>query len=147
MLPLRVVDSTERISSVEYFVGAFCAIAVWAVASRTLQKQLPTLKIKKVVYRQSHLFEIIKPVIPFMPIPITKLNTQASKDKESHMMRFLVLHGKAYWIDRNAVYSADMTESGIDEDSKIAIDTTHMDDVQLKEIEFIVDKLNEGKKK
>jgi hypothetical protein len=131
----------------EYFVGAFTAIAAWLVASKTLQNKLSTLKLKKVVYRQSHLFEIIKPVLPFMPVPIKKLNTQASKDQAAHMTKFLVLHGKAYWIAQNAVYSADLTENGIDEDSKIAIDTTHMDDVQLKEIEFIVDKLNEGKTK
>jgi hypothetical protein len=131
----------------EYFVGAFVAIAAWLVASKTLQKDIPKLKIKKVTYRQSHLFEIIKPVLPYMPVPIKKPDTQSFKDQAAHMMRFLVLHGKAYWISQNAVYSADVTENGIDEDSKVAIDTTHMDDVQLKEIEFIVDKLNEGKTK
>lgn len=131
----------------EYFVGAFTAIAAWLVASKTLQSKLSSKRIKKVIYRQSHLFEIIKPVLPFMPMPIKEQNTQAFKDQASHTMKFLVLHGKAYWISQNAVYSADLTENGIDEDSKIAIDTSHMDDVQLKEIEFIVDKLNEGKKK
>lgn len=131
----------------EYFVGAFTAIAAWLIASKTLQNKLSKIKIKKVVYRQSHLFEIIKPTLPYIPVPIKKLNTQASKDQASYTKRFLVLHGKAYWISQNAVYYAEMTENGIDEDSKTAIDTTHMDDVQLKEIEFIVDKLNEGKTK
>lgn len=128
----------------EYFVGAFTAMAIWLIAAKFLQSKQSMLQIKRITYRQSHLFEIIKPVLPYIPMPIPKLNTQASKHMESHMTRFLVLHGNAYWIKDNTLYSAVMTDQGIEEDSKKAVDTTHMDDVQLKEIIFIVDKLNEG---
>lgn len=128
----------------EYFAGAFIAISTWIVASRILKNKIDRLKMKRVVYRQSHLFEIIKPVLPYVPIPIKQLDTQASKHTQANSTRFLILNGKAYWISDNAVYSANVDENGIDEDSKKAIDTMAMDDVQLKEIEFIVGKLNEG---
>jgi hypothetical protein len=131
----------------EYFVGAVIAVGVWIVASRFLQKDLPKIKIKRVIYRQSHLFEIIKPVLPYMPQPIKELNTQASKHQEKNRTRFLILNGKAYWISDHAVYSADVTDQGIDEESKKVVDIMAMDDVQLKEIEFIVGKLTEGNKK
>jgi hypothetical protein len=40
-----------------------------------------------------------------------------------------------------------VTDQGIDEESKKVVDIMAMDDVQLKEIEFIVGKLTEGNKK
>jgi hypothetical protein len=132
---------------VEYFAGAFIAISVWIVASRVLQNKISKQKMKRVVYRQSHLFEIIKPAIPFMPVKIEKIDTQASKHQESHMMRFLFLNGKAYWIANNAVFVAEIDDQGIVEESKKVVDTMAMDDVQLKEIEFIVNKLTEGNRK
>lgn len=63
------------------------------------------------------------------------------------MMRFLLLNGKAYWITDNAVFVADVDDQGIIEESKKVVDTMAMDDVQLKEIEFIVNKLTEGNRK
>lgn len=131
----------------EYFVGAFATMVAWIVASKYAQDKKVFKKTKSVVYRQSHLFELIKPAIPYMPKPPKQpIVTQSFKDKRDHTKRFLVFENKAYWIANNAVYCADVDNQGIDKDSINTIDTMTMDDVELKKIEFIVNKLTEGDK-
>jgi hypothetical protein len=127
----------------EYFIGAIITLAVWISANKYLNKEISKIKIKKVIYRQSHLFEIIKPTLPYMPVPRKELVSQASKFKKSNMKKVMFFMNKAYWIENNAVYSADITENGIDKESKIAIDTMTMDDVELKQMQYIVEKLTE----
>lgn len=125
----------------EYFVGSVITLAIWIMLNRYLNKEISTAKVKKIIYRQSHLFEIIKPTIPYMPIERKVLRSQASAHRKSNMKRVFFFLNKAWWIEGNAVYSADITENGIDKESKTAIDTMTMDDVELKQIEYIVEKL------
>ena len=59
-------------------------------------------------------------------------------------MRVMFLEDKAYWIKDNAFFTANVFDGIIDEESTSRVDIMGMDDVQLKEMSFIVDKLTEG---
>lgn len=59
-------------------------------------------------------------------------------------MRVLFVEDKAYWIKDNSVYSANVFDGIVDEESAFKLDIMGMDAVELKEISFIVEKLTEG---
>jgi len=50
----------------------------------------------------------------------------------------------AYWIKDNTVYSADILDGIIQEDSTKKVDIMSMDKVQLDEMIYIIDMLTEG---
>ena len=54
------------------------------------------------------------------------------------------MDGSAFWIKDNVFYTAQMDEGGVDKDTTSAVDTTHMDKVQLDKMLFIIDQLRDG---
>jgi hypothetical protein len=59
-------------------------------------------------------------------------------------VRVMVVDDQAYWIKDNTFFTADMVDDNLDNDSTRTVDTMGMDEVQLKKMIFIVDKLTEG---
>jgi hypothetical protein len=55
--------------------------------------------------------------------------------------RILILEDGGYWISNNAVYYASFDDEGLDTDNAVQLDTTHMNDVELKKLMFIVEQL------
>lgn len=76
--------------------------------------------------------------------PKKRVETQARKYRQSISTRILMMDNTAYWIDGTTVYTASIINDEIDQDNKKPIDTMGMNDVELKRIMFIVDKLTEG---
>lgn len=73
-----------------------------------------------------------------------KAKTQASEFIAKNSTRILVLADQAYWIKDNALYVANFTDRGVDSESAKVVDTMAMDDVELKKIIYVIDKLTEG---
>jgi hypothetical protein len=106
---------------------------------------LKTNKLGKIVYRQSHLFSLIAPAIPYMPIEKAFRATQSFLNDEKNRQRMIFTEDKAYWIKDNAFYEAALLESGeIDNSTAKVVDTMTMDKVELDKMIFIVQKLTEG---
>lgn len=99
----------------------------------------------KIDFRQSFIFELIKNTEAVHELMNPKLNTQASKHRDSNLVKIVFMDQKAYWIKDNVFYTADVSETGsIDIESTSAVDTMTMDKIQLDKMSFIVDKLTEG---
>ena len=129
----------------EYFIGSIATLIVLFVAYKVFQNTdgLNPITIR---HTQSSLYELLKPVLPFLEIIIeTTLVTQATKHRNKDMVKIVMIDDQAYWIENNSFYVADITEEGIDTESTKTVDTMGMDDVELDKIMFIVEKLNEGK--
>jgi hypothetical protein len=58
--------------------------------------------------------------------------------------RILILEDGGYWISNNAVYYAGFDDEGLDTDNAVQLDTTSMNDVELKKLMFIVEQLTKG---
>lgn len=129
--------------SLEYLIGAFLGIAILMFIQNknkiNISKQDFVIK-----YSQSHMLEIIKPLLPPQQKKRVNKNTQAYKHEEKTNVRVIILDNKAFWIKDNLFYSADFLGDGIDKDSTSVVDTMGMDKVQLNNIMLVVEKLKEG---
>jgi hypothetical protein len=71
------------------------------------------------------------------------LKTQATDFHDRQAIRILIVETKAYWIDRHILYTADVVNGDMDQNTAKPIDTMVLDKVQLDKIMFVVDKLTE----
>jgi hypothetical protein len=130
--------------SLEYFVGAFVGI-FFIIFIQNKNKIKINKKDFVIKYSQSHMLEIVKPLLPPQEGKKINKNTQAYKHEEKTNVRVIVLDGQAFWIRDNLFYSADFLGDVIDKDSTSVVDTMGMDKVQLDKMLFIIDQLRDGK--
>ena len=95
---------------------------------------------------QSYIYELVSPAIPVLDIlrKMTPKDTQSRKIEIAASVRVMVMGNQAYWIKDNAVYTAPIENNNIDKNVAEVVDIMHMDDVELKRMMFIIDKLTEG---
>jgi hypothetical protein len=72
------------------------------------------------------------------------IDTQSSRHYLNSGTKFVMYNRSAYWIKDNTVYSADILDGIIQEDSAKTVDIMSMDKVQLDEMIYIIDILTEG---
>lgn len=99
----------------------------------------------KVSYRQTDIFETIKPSLPYLEATKELPETQSSKFESRHSLKVLMFENQAYWIKDNSVYVADIVDGGVDQQGAKIVDTMTMDKVQLDRLSFIIDKLTKGR--
>jgi hypothetical protein len=74
----------------------------------------------------------------------SKIKTQSTDHFDRSHVRILFYGERAYWINNNQVFYADIINGEVDKETTNQVDTMTMDDVQLKEMIFIIEKLTEG---
>lgn len=67
--------------------------------------------------------------------------TQSTEFFDKTHPRILILEDGGYWISNNAVYYASFDDEGLDTSNAVQLDTTHMSDVELRKLMFIVEQL------
>lgn len=110
---------------------------------RIVEQYKSRSKTLKLIVSQSRTNEFIKRIL----IPDTSFppaTSQSMKHFDSLHVRILIVDNKAYWISNNAVFSADVVNGEVEKESTTEVDTMGMDNVQLKQMMFIVEKLKEG---
>ena len=129
----------------EYLLGAIIAVAGMFLMSRMISKSSKIAPVR-IRYRQSHVFELLGPYIFALSGGEYKkeMVTQSTKFFDSRHQKILFFKGKAYWIRDNSLYTANVIHGMVDEKSTKTLDIMAMDKVELKDMMFIVDKLNEG---
>jgi hypothetical protein len=130
--------------SLEYFIGAFVGV-IFVIFIQSKNKIKINQKDFVVKYSQSHMLEIIKPLLPLQEPKKINKNTQAYKHEEKTNVRVIILDDQAFWIKDNLFYTADFFENIIDKDSTTVVDIMSMDQVQLDKMLFIIDQLRDGK--
>ncbi len=129
----------------EYLIGAIVATASLFVLAKIFSKTVNE-PIMRVRYRQSHIFSLLGTSLFSIEEGMGRkeLTTQSTKFFDSRHQKVLFFKGKAYWIKDNSIYSAELVNGIVDEKSTKTLDIMSMDKVELKDMMFIVDKLNEG---
>jgi hypothetical protein len=129
----------------EYLIGSMVTLVSIFFANRLIAKQLVKHRPAQVLFSQSQIHEVLAPFLPTnQELKSLIVKTQSSNHYKKNSMRVMFLEDKAYWIKDNAFFTANVFDGIIDEESTSRVDIMGMDDVQLKEMSFIVDKLTEG---
>jgi hypothetical protein len=130
----------------EYFIGSLSTFLTLLFCIRFfLNDKDFKAKPNRFKYIQSHIYEIVKPLLPDIEFVKKKPNRQSSKHEDSTNVKVIILENKAYWIKDNLFYAAEMNNNKIDPDSTKVLDIMSMDKVQLDKMLFIVDRLRDGK--
>ena len=132
----------------EYLVGFWLAltslsILVWYVTNRRVDMQENNKNLIR--YSQSHVHNLVSPLIPPDLTKKKRPKTQAKKHEERTNIRVIIMDSKAYWIKDNVFYMADMSPDGtVYKETTQTVDTFSLNKVQLDKMVFIVDMLTEG---
>jgi hypothetical protein len=127
-----------------YFLGSmfsFLVIFIFLKLSSYDSYKKSPIKLK---YSQSHIFELVKPILPEEAFKRKRKETQTSKHERKTNVRVIILDRKAYFVRNSLFYVADMDGNDIDTESATLVDTMSMDKVQLDKMLFIMDQLKEG---
>lgn len=74
------------------------------------------------------------------------LKTQSTEHFDKSRVKVVITDSIAYWIKDNSVYQANIINGIIQENSTKVVDMMALDDVKLRDMMFIIDKLTEGQK-
>ncbi len=131
---------------VQYFVGSFITFIGMFVFFAFMSTVQTINKPKKHRYSQSHIHTLVKPLLPPMSSLKKELVTQSSKHLQNVQIKVIILGPDAFWIKDNVLYTAKITQDGVDKNTTIPVDTMGMDKVELDKMIFIVDQLQNGQK-
>jgi hypothetical protein len=99
-----------------------------------------------IVYRQSYIHSLIKDYIPKNIYKKPRTVSQSMKHTEKHMIKIIVIDGKAYWVSDNIFYTAQTENGQIIHDTAKPVDINNMPKKELDKMLFILDNLGRGDK-
>jgi hypothetical protein len=127
----------------EYLAGSLVTLVLIFLAKQYYEVSKPN-KIKiNLGFRQSNVFEAVRPTMQQI-LHSKVLKTQATEHFDKSRVRIVIADSVAYWIKDSSVYQAEIIDGAIQENSKKVVDMMALDDVKLKDMMFIIDKLTEG---
>jgi len=130
----------------EYFLGSITTLIIFFFATVIIDSHMPKKNNNRIVYRQSHIHEIIKPILPLANVqPTKKIKRQSKNHNDKTNFKVLIVNNVAYWIKDNAFYMAPMDGGHIDKELATVVDTMGMDKVELDKMLFIMDELRKDK--
>jgi len=126
----------------EYLIGSLSTFMLLGLVSTKMLKNKNNKKIS-LSYCQSHIFEIVKPLLP--PIKKLEIKTQSRAYEEKSSVKVIIMHNQAFWIRDNVFYTANMRDGEVEKETTRRVDTMGMDKVELDKMLFIMDQLRDGK--
>ena len=129
----------------EYFIGSITTFILMFLTTQMVKTRHVGKRSNPFRYSQSHIYSIVKPLLPTHDIFKKRITTQSSIHEERTNIKVIILENKAYFIRDGAFYVADIDGIDIDRESAKIVDTMSMDKVQLDKMLFIMDKLRDGK--
>ena len=116
------------------------------ITTRLISSQKTTVNDSPFKYRQSHIHEIISPLVPDIQNYKKVIPRQSTNQEEKTNIKVVIFDNKAYFVKDGTFYCADMHGTEIDGANATLVDTMGMDKVQLDKMLFIMDQLRDGKK-
>lgn len=128
----------------EYVLGSLVTLICIAAVYPFIRSQVRSTKKINIHYTQSRNFSLVQPWASINR-PYKELVTQSTRHHDKTSTRVVISNDKAYWIFNNELLQADVIDGKVDGNTTEKVDTMGMDNVQLDNLVFIVDKLTEGK--
>lgn len=128
----------------EYLIGSLFTFAMLLVIANITQRRVMRLApIRPIRYSQTYIFSLLSPLLPYS-VNMKPFVSQATKHLDSKHLRVFIDFDKAYWIKNNRLYSADVIDGIIIQETEKEVDTMTVNKVELNKLTFIVEKLTEG---
>jgi hypothetical protein len=99
---------------------------------------------KKSKYRQSDIHQVVKNILQPRNDDHPSRPSQSEKHAEKHSLKVIFVDGKAYWVNNNTFYCADVNNGNVDTESAVPVDVYSLDKVGINRLLFILDKLGDG---
>jgi hypothetical protein len=130
----------------EYFLGSVITMVAMFFATKLISSEKKVVQANPFRYSQSHIHEIVSPLIPHLR-EYKKITPRQSRNQEEKTnIKVIIFDDKAYFVKDATFYCADMHGTEIDGANATVVDTMGMDKVQLDKMLFIMDQLRDGKK-
>lgn len=130
----------------EYFLGSAITMIAMFITTRLISSQKNTVTKSPFRYSQSHIHEIISPLVPDIRNYKKPVIRQSTHQEEKTNIKVVIFDNKAYFVKDGTFYCAEMHGTEIDGANATLVDTIGMDKVQLDKMLFIMDQLRDGKK-
>ena len=130
----------------EYFLGSVITMFAMFVATRLISSEKNVIKENPFRYSQSHIHEIVSPLVPHLKEYKKIIPRQSRNQEEKTNIKVVIFDNKAYFVKDGTFYCAEMHGTEIDGANATLVDTMGMDKVQLDKMLFIMDQLRDGKK-
>jgi hypothetical protein len=126
-----------------YFLGFFSTLFIFFIVARFASTRF-TIENAKNPYRysQKNIHHLVSPYIGGIKKPNKK--TQSINHFNKTNLKVIIVDGEAFWVKDNTLYTAKMTQDGVDKETTSVVDTMSMDKVQLDKMLFIIDQLRDG---
>ena len=124
-----------------FFAGVLTTLTLIAII-----RQYNKLKhVKNVIIKQSEMFMLIKNFLPefmFKPIQIDSQSLRYEYDRE---FRYIEMSDhKAYWIDKNKIYYAEVTDGRFNPDNAKLAEMENLSEQRVSEVLYIYNSLKNG---
>lgn len=130
----------------EYFLGSVITMVAFFVATKIISSEKKVTRENPFRYSQSHIHEIISPLVPNLREYKKIIPRQSRNQEEKTNIKVVIFDNKAYFVRDAKFYCAEMHGTEIDGANATLVDTMGMDKVQLDKMLFIMDQLRDGKK-
>ena len=130
----------------EYFLGSVITMIAMFVATKLISSEKKVIWENPFRYSQSHIHEIVSPLIPHLKEYKKIIPRQSTNQEEKTNIKVVIFDNKAYFVKDAKFYCAEMHGTDIDGANATVVDTMGMDKVQLDKMLFIMDQLRDGKK-
>lgn len=125
----------------EFIIGFLTSVIVIGILSKSRKR----VRLKKIGFRQSILRNITKDIMPTNAELRKKIKTQSRIYSSKQSIRVIQTpDNKAYWLDHNTFYCAEVVDGQFDPTRGTPVDTSDMSQKQVKELMFILDNLHKG---
>jgi hypothetical protein len=100
---------------------------------------------KEAPIRQSSMFLLIKNFLPELLFDVKYKYTQAVRYEEDREFNYIEMpDNKAYWIDKNKIYYADVIDGRFDPSSKKLTEMNNLSEEEVSKLLYIYNSLKNG---
>jgi hypothetical protein len=124
-----------------FFAGVLTTLTLIAII-----RQYNKLKhVKKIIIKQSEMFMLIKNFLPEFMFRPSQLDSQALRYEYDREFRYIEMPDhKAYWIDKNKIYYAEVTDGRFNPDNAKLAEMENLSEQRVSEVLYIYNSLKNG---
>ena len=124
-----------------FFAGVLTTLTLIAII-----RQYNKLKhVKKVIIKQSEMFMLIKNFLPEFMFNSGQKDTQSLMYEYDREFRYIEMPDhKAYWIDKNKIYYAEVTDGRFNPDNAKLAEMENLSEQRVSEVLYIYNSLKNG---
>jgi hypothetical protein len=125
----------------EYFIATVLTLLLCYISVKFIQKSFG-INSNNIQYRQSDIYKILKPIYT-NKYPVFK-TSQLTKRSNASRIRVVSIEDKAYWVQDNVFYVANLVDDTPDLSTAIPVDTADMSKEDVEKMLLILDSLDRG---